>query len=171
MGLYGLLLPFLGAVLAANLHERVDSSVLPYKDASLTPTERADDLLSRMNWEEKIGQMGGFRRFANANLTFNRTNYEIFTKDQNGILGKKFVYLLWLHLTIDQVLATVTMHRSTYSRSSTKLDWSKSTQPDLGYRGSPSLTLSTLFISSTGLFSPPPFLWAPPSTFPSTRRS
>jgi hypothetical protein len=125
MRIYRLLLPFLGAVSAASFHERANSGVLPYKDASLTPTERADDLLERMNWEEKIGQMGGIRRFASANLTVNRTSYEIYAQDQNGILGEMNVFLIRPFLTFAQGMATCTMHRSTYFRSSTKLEWSK----------------------------------------------
>jgi hypothetical protein len=59
-----------------------------YKNPSCTPQLRARDLLSRMTWEEKVGQMGGIRRLLGANYTFNRTYYDTYSPLQNGILGK-----------------------------------------------------------------------------------
>ncbi|KAF2118422.1 periplasmic beta-glucosidase [Lophiotrema nucula] len=92
MRLYHSFFPFLGAVSAASFHERTDNGVPQYKDASLSPIERANDLLGRMNWEEKVGQMGGVRRLAEAKLAFNRSNYEAFVETQNGILGYGSMY-------------------------------------------------------------------------------
>jgi Glycosyl hydrolase family 3 N terminal domain len=37
--------------------DAVAQATLPYQDASLTPEQRADDLLPRMSLEEKVGQM------------------------------------------------------------------------------------------------------------------
>ncbi|KAF6795897.1 periplasmic beta-glucosidase [Colletotrichum sojae] len=58
-----------------------------YLDASLSPKERADDLLRLMTWEEKVGQLGGIRRLAenvNGKLSFNETSFEEIRKTQNG---------------------------------------------------------------------------------------
>ncbi|KAK7182312.1 hypothetical protein DPSP01_002385 [Paraphaeosphaeria sporulosa] len=62
----------------------------PYKTASLTPAERANDLLKRLTWEEKIGQMGGIRaafRSINGSVAFNRTSFEQIRSTQNGQIG------------------------------------------------------------------------------------
>ncbi|KAF2177749.1 glycoside hydrolase family 3 protein [Zopfia rhizophila CBS 207.26] len=58
-----------------------------YLDPSSSAKERAEDLLKRMTWEEKIGQMGGVRRLLSAGLAFNRTSYDQVRALQNGILG------------------------------------------------------------------------------------
>lgn len=68
-----------------------------YKNASLTPAERADDLLGRLTWEEKIGQMGGIRAAfssVNGSVALNRTSFEKIRSTQNGQIGKLKVYLL-----------------------------------------------------------------------------
>lgn len=35
-------------------------NILKFKDSSLAPEERAEDLLSRMSLEEKLGQIQGY---------------------------------------------------------------------------------------------------------------
>lgn len=60
---------------------------MTYKNSSYSALERAKDLLQRMTWEEKIGQMGGVRVLLGANLTFNETTYNSIHELQNGILG------------------------------------------------------------------------------------
>lgn len=62
----------------------------PYLDTTLSPAERAADLLGRMTWEEKVGQLGGVRRAfgtADGKPTFNRTAYETTRATQNGQIG------------------------------------------------------------------------------------
>lgn len=62
-----------------------------YLNASLSASERATDLLQRMTWEEKIGQLGGIRRAltrSNGEVTFNRTSFEMTRKTQNGQIGQ-----------------------------------------------------------------------------------
>ena len=71
---------------AINVEGR-PKNTLPYLDPSLSPVERADDLLERMNWTEKIGQMGGIRRLLSGGLSFNRTTYDSIRTLQNGIIG------------------------------------------------------------------------------------
>jgi beta-glucosidase len=63
-----------------------------YLDPSSFPRKRAGDLLERMTWEEKIGQMGGVRRLLSAGLAFNRTSYDQVRALQNGILGEFSVF-------------------------------------------------------------------------------
>lgn len=60
------------------------------RDVSLSPRERAEQLLEQMTWEEKIGQMGGIRRLAartNNEITFNRTAFDEIHELQNGMIG------------------------------------------------------------------------------------
>lgn len=62
-----------------------------YLNASLTPAERADDLLQRLTWEEKVGQMGGIRSpfsSVNGSISFNTTSFEKIKCTQNGQIGK-----------------------------------------------------------------------------------
>ena len=61
-----------------------------YMDASLPPAKRAEDLLRRMTWEEKIGQMGGVRRaFTSVDKkpVFNRTAFDLIHAKENGQIG------------------------------------------------------------------------------------
>ncbi|EXF81947.1 beta-glucosidase [Colletotrichum fioriniae PJ7] len=61
-----------------------------YLDSARSPTERADDLLRLMTWEEKIGQLGGIRRLAetvNGKVSYNETLFEEIRKTQNGQIG------------------------------------------------------------------------------------
>lgn len=61
-----------------------------YTDASLTPAQRAEDLLQRLTWEEKIGQMGGIRASftsVNGSVQFNRTSFEQIRANENGQIG------------------------------------------------------------------------------------
>ncbi|KAI1209302.1 glycoside hydrolase family 3 protein [Annulohypoxylon truncatum] len=61
-----------------------------YLDSSLSPKERAADLLQRMTWEEKVGQLGGVRRtlvHTNGQATFNKTAFDAVHKTQNGQIG------------------------------------------------------------------------------------
>jgi hypothetical protein len=63
----------------------------PYLDSTLPPFRRADDLLGRMTWEEKVGQLGGIRRAfgtSNGKPVFNRTVYETTRSTQNGQIGE-----------------------------------------------------------------------------------
>jgi beta-glucosidase len=54
---FSLLFLSLVFVIALGLTPAVSQDDAPYKDASLSPEERADDLLARMTIDEKIGQM------------------------------------------------------------------------------------------------------------------
>ncbi|TDZ35597.1 Periplasmic beta-glucosidase [Colletotrichum spinosum] len=61
-----------------------------YRDSSRSPKERADDLLGRMTWDEKVGQLGGIRRLAervNGQVSFNKTSFEEIRATQNGQIG------------------------------------------------------------------------------------
>ncbi|KAH0598360.1 hypothetical protein MHUMG1_03658 [Metarhizium humberi] len=58
-----------------------------YKNTSYTAQERAADLLPRLSWQDKVGQLGGVRRLLTANLAFNQTAFDTLTELQNGILG------------------------------------------------------------------------------------
>ena len=61
-----------------------------YLDATLSPEERASDLLQRMTWEEKVGQLGGVRypfSRVNGKAYFNQTSYELIHETQNGQIG------------------------------------------------------------------------------------
>lgn len=81
----------LALVLASSVRATVNttnSSTVIYKDPSYSAADRAADLLSRMTWTEKIGQMGGVRRLLGSGLSFNQTSYDILAEYQNGILGK-----------------------------------------------------------------------------------
>ncbi|KAM0270643.1 hypothetical protein ACHAQH_009359 [Verticillium albo-atrum] len=99
-------LALLGSALCAAVEPIKASNVsLPYQDPSLPPTERAKDLLSRMTWAEKVGQLGGIRRAVgrtSGKPTFNETSFNAIRKTQNGQigLGLQFNY-------VDDVLPTV----------------------------------------------------------------
>lgn len=58
-----------------------------YQNSSYSAQERAADLLHRLSWQDKVGQMGGVRRLLSAGLSFNQTTFDILVKTQNGILG------------------------------------------------------------------------------------
>lgn len=58
-----------------------------YKDDTCTPSQRAEDLLSRMSWTEKVKQLGGIRQVLGENMFFNKTNFDIFNEAQNGNIG------------------------------------------------------------------------------------
>ncbi|KAL2875639.1 hypothetical protein SGCOL_009100 [Colletotrichum sp. CLE4] len=61
-----------------------------YLDSTRSPTERANDLLRLMTWEEKVGQLGGIRRLAetvNGKVSYNETLFEEIRKTQNGQIG------------------------------------------------------------------------------------
>ncbi|EEY17164.1 periplasmic beta-glucosidase [Verticillium alfalfae VaMs.102] len=69
---------------------RTSNGSLSYKDPSLSPKERAQDLLERMTWVEKVGQLGGIRRAVsrtNGKPVFNETSFNAIRKTQNGQLG------------------------------------------------------------------------------------
>ena len=74
-----------GMITASDQYGTQDKLV--YKDPSYTALERATDLLERMTWEEKVGQMGGVRALLGADLAFNETSYNSIRQLQNGILG------------------------------------------------------------------------------------
>ncbi|KAI0023945.1 glycoside hydrolase family 3 protein [Xylariomycetidae sp. FL0641] len=62
--------------------------VLPGNASSASPREQARKLLEQMTWAEKVGQLGGVRRILDADMTFNRTNYDSFIQNyQNGQIG------------------------------------------------------------------------------------
>ncbi|KAI2469833.1 glycoside hydrolase family 3 protein [Annulohypoxylon bovei var. microspora] len=61
-----------------------------YLDPSLSPKQRAADLLQLMTWEEKVGQLGGIRRMltrADGKATFNKTAFDAVRQTQNGQIG------------------------------------------------------------------------------------
>ncbi|RYP60014.1 hypothetical protein DL769_008307 [Monosporascus sp. CRB-8-3] len=75
---------------AAGVTVQARRGRLPYLDASLSPSERAADLLGRMTWEERVGQLGGIRRAmsrVNGQPSFNRTSFEEIRETQNGNIG------------------------------------------------------------------------------------
>ncbi|RYP40333.1 hypothetical protein DL767_001790 [Monosporascus sp. MG133] len=77
-----------GAAAGVTLQAR--RGQLPYLDSSLSPSERAADLLGRMTWEERVGQLGGIRRAmsrVNGQPSFNRTSFEEIRESQNGNIG------------------------------------------------------------------------------------
>lgn len=81
----------LGLVMASVVQATgnfTNSSTVVYKNPSFSASDRAADLLSRMTWTEKIGQMGGVRRLLGLDLSFNQTSYDILAEYQNGILGR-----------------------------------------------------------------------------------
>ena len=62
-----------------------------YKNASYSVRQRAEDLLPRLTWVEKVGQMGGIRaafKSVNGSIVFNRTSFEQIRATQNGQIGK-----------------------------------------------------------------------------------
>ncbi|KAI1454139.1 glycoside hydrolase superfamily [Annulohypoxylon moriforme] len=71
----------------------VSTTLLPsrdsplYLDPSKSAEDRAQDLLKRMTWEEKIGQMGGNLKLASYGPIFNESSFEKVNKTQNGIIG------------------------------------------------------------------------------------
>lgn len=70
-----------------------------YRNPALPPAERAADLLARMTWEEKIGQLGGIRKSVSrvdGLPSFNRSSFESIRETQNGNLGE-FVGFVQLH--------------------------------------------------------------------------
>jgi hypothetical protein len=73
--------------IAASALPRDAADKLVYRDAKASPKERAEDLLARMTWKEKVGQMGGVRRALSSDLVFNRTSYDEIHELQNGNLG------------------------------------------------------------------------------------
>ena len=82
-------LPVLLSVALASAGGALDNSSAPiYKNTSYSAQDRATDLLSRMTWSEKVGQMGGVRRLLGSDLSFNQTSYDILSEYQNGILGE-----------------------------------------------------------------------------------
>ncbi|KAG9252850.1 beta-glucosidase [Emericellopsis atlantica] len=87
---------FLAASLLGAASARVatpGNETLPYLDAALPAHERARDLLGRMTWEDKVGQLGGIRRAVsrvNGEPSFNRTAFEQTRKTQNGQVGLGF---------------------------------------------------------------------------------
>jgi len=58
-----------------------------YKDTTCTSSQRAEDLLSRMSWTEKVKQLGGIRQVLGQNMSFNKTNFDIFNEAQDGNIG------------------------------------------------------------------------------------
>lgn len=80
------------------LYQRVvfAASTPSYQDPSLSPKQRAEDLLKLMTWEEKIGQMGGIRRLFAANVTFNQTSFDEIYKLQNGQIGESSAIIFYV---------------------------------------------------------------------------
>ncbi|KAI0150084.1 glycoside hydrolase family 3 protein [Hypoxylon sp. NC0597] len=78
------------AVLLAGVQGLSYSPCPPYLDLSLSPKERAADLIQRMTWEEKVGQLGGIRRpltRTDGKAIFNKTSFDTIRKTQNGQIG------------------------------------------------------------------------------------
>ncbi|CRK41150.1 hypothetical protein BN1723_015852 [Verticillium longisporum] len=84
-------LALLGSAIGFTVDSRRTSNgSLSYKDPSITPKERAQDLLERMTWAEKVTQLGGIRRAVsrtNGKPVFNETSFNAIRKTQNGKLG------------------------------------------------------------------------------------
>ncbi len=68
-------------------HVVAQASLPVYKNASHSPADRASDLLGRMTWEEKVGQLGGVRQILQAKLAFNQTLFDSIHTMQNGMIG------------------------------------------------------------------------------------
>jgi hypothetical protein len=84
-------LSVIGPFLFNGIFAHDASTLEPYRNPSLEPAKRADDLLKRLTWEEKIGQMGGIRAAftsVNGSVAFNRTSFERIRSTQNGQIGK-----------------------------------------------------------------------------------
>ncbi len=62
----------------------IQAQTLPYKDASLSPEKRTEDLLSRMTLEEKVTQLSGLGK---GQGEFGNTNVSIFGTPENERLG------------------------------------------------------------------------------------
>ncbi|PSR82142.1 glycoside hydrolase superfamily [Coniella lustricola] len=75
------------AIASQALGNTANNSIPIYQNPSHSAKDRAADLLSRMTWVQKIGQMGGVRRLLGSDMSFNQTSYEILAEYQNGILG------------------------------------------------------------------------------------
>ncbi|KAJ5653560.1 hypothetical protein N7490_000563 [Penicillium lividum] len=58
-----------------------------YKDNTCSQSQRAEDLLSRMSWTEKVKQLGGIRQVLGEKMSFNKTKFDIFNKAQDGNIG------------------------------------------------------------------------------------
>ncbi|KAF3352317.1 Folic acid synthesis protein fol1 [Verticillium dahliae VDG1] len=90
------LLALLGSATGFTVDSRRTSNEsFIYKDPSFTPKERAQDLLERMTWAEKVGQLGGIRRAVsrtNGKPVFNETSFNAIRKTQNGQLGLGFQF-------------------------------------------------------------------------------
>lgn len=86
---HALLLTVLVSLCSSSAVQRRDTP--SYKDASLSPKERAQALLKLMTWEEKVGQMGGIRRLLADKLVFNQTTFDAIHELQNGEIGKTFL--------------------------------------------------------------------------------
>lgn len=50
--------------------------------------QRAEALLKKMTWEEKVGQMGGVRRLLKLGPVVDEENYEKIHRLQNGNMGE-----------------------------------------------------------------------------------
>ncbi|KAM0327021.1 hypothetical protein ACHAQA_006144 [Verticillium albo-atrum] len=84
-------LALLGSAVGATVEPRqTTNATFPYLDASLSPKARAEDLLGRMTWAEKVGQLGGIRRAVgrtNGQPVFNETSFNAIRETQNGQIG------------------------------------------------------------------------------------
>lgn len=75
---------------AAIASRQPNDTAPPYLDPTVPAHERASDLLQRMTWEEKVGQLGGIRKVVdrkNGEPVFNRTSFEQIRETQNGQIG------------------------------------------------------------------------------------
>jgi hypothetical protein len=89
--------------LAAIPHPRQDGdgATARYLDPKLSARDRSADLLQRMTWEEKVGQLGGIRRpveRTNGKAVFNRTTFERIKKTQNGNIGNSSSHISYILL-------------------------------------------------------------------------
>lgn len=121
----------ISTALSAVIIPRQNSS--GWQDWSLSPSQRAANLLPQLTWEEKIAQMGGIRQLLGANATFNRTTWDSLYPLQHGILSKLFPHLLESGLTpagygnqlnsAQDVLRVANMVREEQLNSSSKIPW------------------------------------------------
>lgn len=78
-------------VTCSSVRDKATYDSPAYLNSSLSPKERAADLLQRMTWEEKVGQLGGVRKTlgrTDGQATFNKTAFDLVHKTQNGQIGK-----------------------------------------------------------------------------------
>lgn len=61
-----------------------------FAEAKDSPRQRAEALLGKMTWEEKIAQMGGIRRLLKLGPSIDQENFDKIYELQHGNIGKFF---------------------------------------------------------------------------------